>query len=169
MTRSEEAIGIPILLYTHRKTHAQAIAECQEITALGDTWCNNANRYYSLQPDGQRQQRGIVELMDDMELLRYYDYDAVRLAIQQSNNRELIVYKTNTAVNMRTVASIRTQDMDNLAIFREIYGHGPYRQPRPAKPAVQDPRDPPDGERRDCGRNRDDKEQRKVDSGECET
>ena len=100
MTRSEEAIGIPILLYTHRKTHAQAIAECQEITALGDTWSNDANRYYTLQPDGQRQQRGIVELLDNMELLWDYDYDAVRLAIQQNLNRVLIVYKTNKAVNM---------------------------------------------------------------------
>ena len=122
IARSVEAIGIPIWLYTHRKTHVQAITECQEITALGDTWCNDANRYYSLQPDGQRQQRGIVELLDNMELLRDYDYDAARLAIQQNINRALIVYKTNSTVNMRTVASIRTQDTENLAIFREIYG-----------------------------------------------
>ena len=44
MTRSIEAIGLPVQLDMHRKTHAQAIAECQEITALGDTWCNEANR-----------------------------------------------------------------------------------------------------------------------------
>ena len=75
----------------------------------------------------------------------------MRLAIQNNNNRAIIAYKTNTAVNMRTVASIRTQDTDNLAIFREIYGHGPDRQPRPAEPAVQDSRDPPDRDRRDMG------------------
>jgi hypothetical protein len=97
-----------------------------------------------------------------MEPLRDYEYDAMRLAIQQNNNRALIAYKTNAAINMRTVASIRTQDRDNLAIFREIYGHGPDRQPRPAEPAVQDPRDPPDRDRRDYGRNREDNEQRKV-------
>ena len=34
MARSTEAIGLPIALYTQRKTNAQAFAECQEITAL---------------------------------------------------------------------------------------------------------------------------------------
>ena len=66
MTRSTEAIGLPIALYTHRRTHVQAIAECQEITALGDTLCAEANRYYSLVPDGQQQRHGIVELLDNM-------------------------------------------------------------------------------------------------------
>ena len=94
-----------------------------------------------------------MELLDNMELLRDYDYDNVRLAIQQSRTSALIVYKPNSTVNMRTVASIRRQDTENLAIFREIYGHGPDRQPRPAEPAVQDPRDPPDRDRRDYGRN----------------
>ena len=37
MTRSTEAIGLPIALYTHRRTYVQANAECKEITALGDT------------------------------------------------------------------------------------------------------------------------------------
>ena len=69
------------------------------------------------------------------------------LAIQHNNNRALIAYKTNAAVNMRTVASIRTQHTDNLTIFREINCHGP------AEPAVQDPWDPPDRDRRDYGRN----------------
>jgi hypothetical protein len=117
-----------------RKTHAEAIAECQEITGLGDTWCNEANRFDSLRPDEGRKQHGIVELLQDMELLRDYDYDAVRLSIQQTNNRALIVYKTDTALNMRTVAAIRAQNMDNLAIFQ-----GPNREPRPAEQAVQDP------------------------------
>ena len=57
MTRSVEAIGLPIQLYTLRKTHAEAIAECQEITRLGDTWCNEVDRFYSLRPDEGRQQR----------------------------------------------------------------------------------------------------------------
>ena len=70
IARSVEAIGLPISLYTHRKTHLQAITECQEITALGDTWCNDANRYYSLQPEGPKQQHGIVELLVEMEPLR---------------------------------------------------------------------------------------------------
>ena len=61
--RSVEAVGLLISLYTHRKTHVQAITECQEKSALGDTWCNIANRYYKLQPEGPRQQRGIVELL----------------------------------------------------------------------------------------------------------
>ena len=57
---------------------------------------------------------------NSVELLRDYDYDAVRLAIQQTNDRALIVYKTVTAVNMRTMANSRAQDTDNPAIFREI-------------------------------------------------
>ena len=124
MNRSVEAIGLPIQVYTLRKSHAEAITECREITRLGDTWCSEANRFYSLRPNVGRQQRGIVELLQDMELLRDYDYDAVRLAIQQTLNRALIVYKTNSVVNMRTVASIRAHDMDNLTIFRENTGHG---------------------------------------------
>ena len=99
---------------------------------------------------------------NSVELLRDYDYDAVRLAIQQTNDRALIVYKTVTAVNMRTMANSRAQDTDNLAIFREIYSQGPKREPRPAEPGVQDPRDPLDRERRDYGRNREENEQRKV-------
>ena len=63
---------------------------------------------------------------------------------------------------MRTVAAIRAQDTVNLSIFREIYGQGPIREPRPAEPAAQDPRDPPDHDRRDYGRNREENEQRKV-------
>ena len=51
MARSTEAIRLPIALYTHRKTPVQAIAECQEITALSDTWCAEANRYYSFVPN----------------------------------------------------------------------------------------------------------------------
>ena len=112
------------------------------------------NQYYSLVPDGQQQRCGIVELLDNMDLLRDYDNKNLRLAIQQSRTRALIVYKTNTTVNMRTVASIRRQDTENLAIFREIYGQGPDRHQRPAEPAAQDPRDQPDRERRDYGRNR---------------
>ena len=45
---------------------------------------------------------------------------------------------------MRTVGAIRTQDTENLAIFREIYDQGPNRDPGPAASAVQDPRDQPD-------------------------
>ena len=77
MNRSVEAIGLPIQLYTLRKLHTEAIAECREITRLGDTWCSEANRFYSLRPDEGRQQRGIVELLQEMELLRDYDCDAV--------------------------------------------------------------------------------------------
>ena len=91
-----------------RKLHAEAIDECREITRLGETWCSEANRFYSLKPNVGRQQRGIIELIQDMELLKDYEYNAVRLAIQQTHNRALTVYKTNTAVNMRTVGAIRT-------------------------------------------------------------
>ena len=93
---------------------------------------------YSLVPDGQQQRRGIVELLDNLELLMDYDYENVRLAIQQSRTHALIVYKTNAVVKMRSVASSRRQDKENLAIFSEIYGQGPDRQQRPAEPAVQD-------------------------------
>ena len=63
MTRPAEAIGLPIQLYTHRKTYDQAIKECQEITTLGETCCSEANRFYSLEPDTRRPQRGIIELI----------------------------------------------------------------------------------------------------------
>ena len=66
MSRSVEAIGLPIQLYTLRKSHAEAIAECREITRLGDTWCSEANRFYSLRPNEGRQQRGTVELLQEM-------------------------------------------------------------------------------------------------------
>ena len=58
-----------------------------EITRLGETWCSEANRFYSLRPDEGRQQRLTLELLQEMDLLRDYDYDAVRLAIQKNLNR----------------------------------------------------------------------------------
>ena len=60
-----------------------------------------------------------------MELLSDYEYIGVRLSIQRTHNRALTVYKTNPAVNMRTVGIVRVQDTENLAIFREIYGQRP--------------------------------------------
>ena len=64
----------------------------------GDIWCSEANRFYSLKPNVGRQQRGIVELLQEMELLRDYDYNAVRLAIQTTHDRALTVYKTQRSI-----------------------------------------------------------------------
>ena len=103
-----------------------------------------------------------MELLAEMEFLRDYGYDAVRLAIQQNNNKALIVYKTNMD-NMITVASrirIISPYSGRLMVMGQTGSQD--RQPRPAEPAVQDPRDPPDRERRDYGRNREENEQRKV-------
>ena len=39
INRSSEAVGLPVRFFTEMMTHAQTVAECQQITTLGDTWC----------------------------------------------------------------------------------------------------------------------------------
>ena len=65
---------------------------------------------------------------------------------------------------MRTVDSIRVQDRDNLAIFKEIYGQRPDRQPpvAPAAPVIQEPMARRDHGVRDYPRDIEAEGQRKV-------
>ena len=107
-------------MFTERKTHAEAVLECQEIRGLGEAWCENANRYYSLAPNGPKNNSEILELVNLMEQLANYDYDNIRLTITGNDSRSLIAYKPNPSVNMRTVDTIRDQDRDNLVILKRF-------------------------------------------------
>ena len=59
----------------------------------------NEHANYSLAPNGPRQRRGIIKLVNDIEQLVNYDYDNLRLAITGNDTQVLIAYKSNPSVN----------------------------------------------------------------------
>ena len=65
----------------------------RELTVLGNQWTEAANGYYRLNPMTPDAGRGMTELIGNMEVIRDWDYDNVKLAIQGDANRAITVYK----------------------------------------------------------------------------
>ena len=110
---SVEAVTLPGDMYTEVITYAEAMTTARELTTQGNRWTVSANRYYQMTPPTQDARCGMIELIGPMEIIRDWDYDNLKLAIEGDTNRAITVYKPGSNIT-------RDMDRENLMIFKEI-------------------------------------------------
>ena len=103
---SIEAVTLPGDMYTEVVTYEGAMATARELSAQGNRWTVAANGYYQMTPTTQDARRGMTELIGDMEVIRDWDYDNVKLAIEGDTNRAITVYKPGSNITIRTFPHI---------------------------------------------------------------